>query len=345
MTTRSKPAADNGLAFVPDASYAKTYVGRKFANGQTDFQIYDFARANQVNILIEGPTGVAKTTSVLAYAAKNKLPFYSVSSSSGTEPSQLFGKFIPSGDGSFVWQDGPVTHLFRHGGVLLLNEVNFIPTRIASVLFSALDRRRTIQLVDHKGEVIAAHPDLLIVADLNPNYLGTNKLNAAFRNRFPIQLAWDYDPSIEKKLVKSSTLHTIASKLRASYRQSEIQTPVGTNLLIEFETLAQGLGLDFAIENFTNHFDVQERESVSYVLGTFTANLKSDFATAPTTPKPGDVVFEDDDTEEDAYSEAELRALSLRQIRAIASNEYGVPAKDIVRKSVDEIVDLLIEIA
>lgn len=343
MATKVKTAAVvSELALVPDASYCKGYVGRTFDGGRSDFDVYEFARRNHHNVLIEGPTGSAKTTSVLAYAAKNHLPFYSVSSSAGTEPSQLFGKYIPAEDGSFVWQDGPVTHLFRHGGVLLLNEVNFIPTRIASVLFSALDRRRTIQLVDHKGEVITAHDDLLIVADLNPNYLGTNQLNAAFRNRFTIQLDWDYQPAIEKKLVEAKTLHTIAGKLRTSQRQGEIETPVGTNMLIEFEQLATGLGLEFATTNFVNHFRLDERESVSYVLNTFQANLKTDFAkTAAATPAPGDVLFEDED--EEVFSEEELRAMNLGQIKQLARDNYGIALADLRNKSVDEIVDFLFD--
>jgi hypothetical protein len=335
------------LALVPDASYASGYVSRKFAGGRTEFELYEFALQNHFNVLLEGPTGVAKTTSVLAYAAKRKLPFYSVSSSAGTEPSQLFGKYIPDGAGGFIWQDGPVTHLFRHGGVLLLNEVNFIPTRVASVLFSALDRRREIQLIDHKGEVIVAHNDLLIVADMNPDYYGTQALNAAFRNRFKIQLAWDYDPKIESRLFKSKELAKIAAKLRVSHRQGELDTPISTNMLIEFEEITLGLGLDFARENFANHFKVDEREAIVQTFNTFEQNLITDYErigkkSGKTSQQPGFVFEESEDVEEIEFDD--LLAMTLEQITAFAVEQCEVNPAELEGKDVKGIADFLLEL-
>ena len=354
MTTRKKAAsaveANIDLAMIPDSSYLTSYVGRKFAGGRSDFDLYDFALANHYNVLLEGPTGVAKTSSVLAYAAKRKLAFYSVSSSTGTEPSQLFGKYIPDGQGGFVWQDGPVTHLFRHGGVLLLNEVNFIPTRVASVLFSALDRRREIQLIDHKGEVIVAHNDLLIVADMNPDYTGTQALNAAFRNRFKIQLVWDYDPRIESKLFKSKELAKIAAKLRVSQRQGELETPISTNMLIEFEEIALGLGLPFARENFCNHFHSDEREAVIQTFNTYEANLVAEYdkiataAAKKSGTQPGFVFEEATDEEVEEVDLDDLLAMTLKQITAFAVDQCGVDPSELAGKDVQEIATYLFEL-
>jgi len=276
-TPQSAPVGSLSLATVPDKSFADTYIGRDI-KGQRDFDIYDSALANQWNVLLEGPTGAAKTSSVLAYAAERELPFYSVSSSNGIEETKLFGKYIPAteGDAQFVWQDGPVTSLFRHGGVLLLNEINFIPERIQSVLFSALDKRRQIQLMDHKGEVITASPDLLIVGDLNDQYEGTRPLNKAFRNRFKIQIQWGYVTDIERQLVKSKSLLEMAARFRTRIAEGEFETPVGTNMLMEFEEIAAALGVNFAIENFVSHFSSDDREAARGVLQTYEANIVSD---------------------------------------------------------------------
>lgn len=289
------------LASVPPRSLAKEYVSRKITDKQ-DFEIFEYAHLSHTNVLIEGPTGPGKTTSVMAYAARGQYPFYAVPSNVGVEPSQLFGKYIPDGAGSFIWQDGPVTDLVRHGGVLLINEVNFLPPRVATVLFGLLDRRREITLLDHKAEVIRAHKDLLIVADMNPDYSGTQPLNQAFRNRFGIQLDWDYDEEVEASLVASKGLRELAGKLRKEYAAGRIFTPVSTNMLQEFERV-HDFSPAFAHQNFVNHFHPDERPSITKVLQTYAENIRVEL-----TPEDDDpVVFVD--TEGLRWTQKELDAL------------------------------------
>lgn len=276
------------IAKVPPRSFHDDYVSRDVLPGTSDFEVFDYAHTTSTNVLIEGPTGPGKTSAVMAWAAKNDLPFYAVPSNQGVEPSQLFGKFIPSPDGGFEWQDGPVTDLVRHGGVLLINEINFVPERIATVLFSLLDKRRQIALLDHRAEVIDAAPGLLIVADMNPDYEGTRPLNKALRNRFGIQLFWDYDPQVEAALISSSALLDLARNLRKESRESNIDTPLSTNMLMEFETIAKGpLGLDFAIENLVNHFTAEERVPVRNVFTVNVRELKRDLGQRDRTKRRG----------------------------------------------------------
>jgi DNA polymerase III delta prime subunit len=267
------PLTRNAVAIVPPREMYDTYISRKIAK-VADMDMFDYARKNKINVLIEGPTGAGKTSAALAYAAREKMPFYATPSSIGLEPSQLFGRYIPTDDRHFVWQDGPVTHLVRYGGLLLINEINFIPERVSTVLFSLLDKRRVIQLLDHKGEVITAHDDLMIVADMNPEYRGTRPLNAALRNRFGIQQFWDYDPAIEKRLLPYPAVIEMAKKLRVS---EEINTPVSTNMLSEFvEQAISSLGYDFAVNGFVSRFANDERAVVSQTLDLFTTKLRQE---------------------------------------------------------------------
>ncbi len=267
------------IAEVPDIKFLNGYIPRKVGT-LTDFEIYDAALELKHNVLIEGPTGTGKTSSIMAYAAKKGMPFYSISSSNGTEPTQLFGKYIPDPDGSggFIWQDGPVTDLVRHGGVLLINEVNFIPERVLSVLFGLLDRRRKIELVDHRSEVIYAPDNFIVFADMNPDYEGTRPLNKAFRNRFATQLHFGYDTKIETALVSSKSLRELAKQVRDQVDQGLYDTPVSTNMLIEFEEIATRLNVAFAISNFVNHFPSDDRASITKVFSTWTANIEADMA-------------------------------------------------------------------
>lgn len=276
----NESAKSDHIAGVPSRSCLDEYINR-MVNGIMDFKVYDTALDNRMNVLIEGDTGTGKTSSVLAYAAHKGMLFYSVSSSRAADPSQLFGKYIVNEDtGSFMWQDGPVTHLVRNGGVLLINEINFLPDGIASVLFGLLDKRRKIELVDHKGEVLYAPDNFIVFADYNDgdSYHGTRPLNAALENRFALQLTFDYDVSIESKLVDSKALHGIAKQLRAKVAKGEFDTPISTNMLIEFERVAFALGVPFASANFTNHFHQRVRPAIKQIMDTWTANLESDFA-------------------------------------------------------------------
>lgn len=294
----SKPAApvSTSLVQVPPIEISLAYEGRSFGD-KTEMEIFDYARRNRVNILIEGPTGDGKTMSAMAYAARNSLEFYSVPCNVGVDPSQLFGKWIVGTDGP-EWVDGGLTHLVRNGGVLLINEGNAMPAKVAMVLFSLLDHRREITLLDHKGEVIKAHPDLLIIMDMNPGYAGTSQLNAALRNRFPIQLNWDYSEKVEVKLIKSRCLREdIVPGLRQQWREGSIPTPTSTNMMIEFEHFVRDLGLPFAIANFINHYSQDERNAVQMIFDTYSDNLESEYAaladSGPENPHGDHIMFRD----------------------------------------------------
>lgn len=305
---RTAPVADvnDGPAQVPDDSILKWYIGRMIG-GRREFDVFDAARSMSYNVLIEGPTGPGKTTAVEAYAAARKKKFYAIPSSVGATPDQLFGKMLPDGKGGWKFVDGPVTDIVRHGGVLLINEVNFLPERVAVVLFALLDGRRLIMLMDHENEVIKAHrpkgcwcdltPEecekrwVLILADMNPDYAGTRTLNAAFRNRFAIQLDWGYDAEVEAKLIPSLTLRSLMEAMR---QHDTIFTPISTNMGQEFVKLTRGLGLDFAVANFTQHFDSDERPLVQSFLEAKSADLLHELKLVVDTDDD-----EDDDDDDD----------------------------------------------
>lgn len=264
----------------PDPKWAQQYINRKI-DGIKDWDYYDKALAEGRNVLIEGGAGSGKTISVQAYASARGMRYFNVSNSNGIEPSQLFGGWVVREDGAgYKWQDGAVTQLVRHGGVLLLNEVNFLPARVSTVLFSLLDYRREIQLLEHGGEVIKAHKDLLIVADMNAGYKGTQELNAAFNDRFGIKLEFPYDKSIESRLISNNALLGLADKLRDQYDTDEISTPISTRSLVDFMHNAKTFNLDFAVTSFVNGFNKEERGGVRLTVETFKQNIAKDMGLA-----------------------------------------------------------------
>ena len=257
---------------IPDPKWAKEYINRKF-HGVTDWEIYDRALADNTNVLLEGGAGSGKTISVQSYASARGMRYFNVSNNNGIDPSQLFGQWIPTADGTYKWQDGAVTQLVRHGGVLLLNEVNFLPTRVSTVLFSLLDYRREIQLLENGGETIKAHPNLLVIADMNYGYKGTQELNQAFNDRFGIKLEFPYDNAIEQKLVGVKSLLTLADQLREQYEKEELSNPISTRSLVTLVKNAKTFGLAFAITSFVNGFNKEERGGVRLACDTHYENI------------------------------------------------------------------------
>lgn len=272
---RSK-TEETTLAYIPSltSEAVRTYVPRKFAGGLTEEQIYDFAITSKKNVAIQGHAGTGKTTSLMTYSAKKGLEFGSMSCNAGVEPSQFFGRLVPNAEGKLEWRDGLFTHFFRHGGVLVIDEANFLPQKIASVLHGVLDDRRVLTLLEHEGEVITAHPNLLIAMCYNDSYRGTSKFNEAFSDRFYVKLNFEYDTNIEKKFIPSATLLDLAKSMRDDAIAGVYETPISTRLLKQFVDLAQNLNYDFAVDNFVNNFRDDERSSVKLLLDSQRHNLE-----------------------------------------------------------------------
>jgi len=280
-------------SYVPDPAFGRRYISRK-VRGMEDMSLLEYAHQNAINVLLQGDTGAGKTALGRAYAALNGMNYYSLPCDVSIDPSALFGKIFPTTEGTFEWIDGPVTELVRYGGVFNISEVNFMPPRIAASLYSLLDSRRELPLLANKGEIIRPHqPDcwcdldsdecesmwLLIIADMNPQYRGTMDLNAAFKNRFPIKVSWGYERAVEEKLVRSRVLLDIADKMREQVGV-DIRTPVATNMLVDFERLAEGISLDFAVGNFLAAFEPSEQGAIKNVFDLNMSELKREHAQA-----------------------------------------------------------------
>lgn len=307
VVRKSAGATTDGLqSYVPKMELFDRYVQRKI-NGVVDFEVFEWAMENSVNVLLQGPTGSGKTIGIMAYAAANQLPFYDVPCDISMTPQDLFGRMVPNEEGGFEWRDGPVTTIFRNGGVLLVSEVNLMSPKIAGSLYPLFDARRHIVLLGNGGEVVEAHPSLLLVADMNPRYHGTQELNAAFKNRFGIIATLGYDDNVEEKLVTVPEILSVARSIRSM--PAAVRTPVSTNMLLEFITLASKFGYKFAETNFVEKFAPAEQGAVTNVLDAASAKIereliqlsgpKSDTEVAETIdPYTGRADEEDEDEEE-----------------------------------------------
>jgi MoxR-like ATPase len=279
---------DTKTLFVPSLASTSHYIPRTFSGNVGEFETFDYALENNLNVLIEGETGTGKTSGVMAYCAQRHLNFFAVPCNSAIDFTQVIGGLFPNAEGKLEWVDGGITRIVREGGVLLINELNNAPKNLSQYLMSLLDMRRSITLMGHGNEVVTAHKDLLIVADQNPNYRGTQLLNEAWKDRFEIKLRYNYDNAIEKKIVTSSALLELANGIRSTSRQNDyasdrgtiFETPVSPRLLKTFEKIARDLSYDFAVDNFVNNFTDEERPAVKMLIEGASYNIKEELGLA-----------------------------------------------------------------
>lgn len=265
--------ATNDLSgFIPDIGYYREYISRDLANGIKDLDVLASAHRLHKNVLFEGPTGSSKTSIVYAYAAMRGLPLINIACDGGVDTRTLIGGWNPKPDGTWDFAPGHLVQGAMDGAVILFDEINFLPAKMASVAYSLLDKRRTVYLAEAVGStfpsVFKAHKDTFILAGCNPGYIGTRPLNQALRNRFSIQLEWGYDEKVESQLVVSNSLADMAKKLRQRTEVGDLNTPIPTNALMEFEEFAQEpeLGMDFATDNFVSRFIKDEQKVVREVV-------------------------------------------------------------------------------
>jgi AAA domain (dynein-related subfamily) len=234
------------------------------------------------HILLEGPTSSGKTMAIEAYAAEKQVPLFTISGAGGTTESDLFGRYAPvigpDGKETLVWADGPITLAAKYGGIVYVNEGNFIPPEVSSLLYSLTDFRgkvtirgavKTVELDDgsiaHRELRIKAHPELWVVVDGNSGYQGTVAWNYAFKNRFET-IEWGYDTNVEAKLLNSPALQEFIQALRVSHTAHDLFTPIATKQFVSFIENIYDLGWDFAVHVLLSYFDEDERALVGAML-------------------------------------------------------------------------------
>lgn len=267
--------------YIPERHSLDSYVPRK-VNGKTDLDTLIVAykaneahakgtclpecakdcRKNPVYVMLVSDTGAGKNHLGRAMCAKLGVPYIRFPFSAGATLDSMFGKYTLPEAGRTVWQDGLLTLAARHGGVVFLDEINACPPEVAIALHSMLDAERLCVVAD-KPEAFRIAPTTFFIGTMNPDYAGTRPLNVAFKDRFQVQLHLDYEPAVEKKLIANPQLLKLADALRVQHRTGDgtINTPVGTRLLISYQSNRALFGEEIAREAFLNAFDTKEERS------------------------------------------------------------------------------------
>ena len=145
---------------------------------------------------ITGLSGNGKTFSVEQACAKANRELIRVNISIETDEDDLIGGFRLV-DGNTVWHNGPVVEALERGAVLLLDEIDLASNKILC-LQSILEGKGVF--LKKIGKYVKPSAGFTVVATANTKgkgsedgrFVGTNVLNEAFLERFPVTFEQNY---------------------------------------------------------------------------------------------------------------------------------------------------------
>ena len=157
---------------------------------------------------ITGLSGNGKTFSVEQACAQAKRELIRVNISIETDEDDLIGGFRLV-DGNTVWHNGPVVEALQRGAVLLLDEIDLASNKILC-LQSILEGKGVF--LKKIGKYVKPTAGFTVVATANTKgkgsddgrFVGTNVLNEAFLERFPVTFEQAYPtPANEIKILNA----------------------------------------------------------------------------------------------------------------------------------------------
>ena len=155
---------------------------------------------------ITGLSGNGKTFSVEQACAQLNRELIRVNITIETDEDDLIGGFRLV-DGNTVWHNGPVIESLERGAILLLDEIDLASNKILC-LQSILEGKGVFLKKIGKWVKPAAGFNIIATANTkgkgseDGRFIGTNVLNEAFLERFPVTFEQDYpSPSVEKKIL------------------------------------------------------------------------------------------------------------------------------------------------
>jgi len=224
---------------------------------------------------ITGLSGNGKTFSVEQACAQLKRELIRVNITIETDEDDLIGGFRLI-DGNTVWHNGPVIEALERGAVLLLDEIDLASNKILC-LQSILEGKGVFLKKIGKWVKPAAGFNVIATANTkgkgsdDGRFIGTNVLNEAFLERFPVTFEQDYpSPAIETKILNrisnekefNKRLVDWADIIRKTFYDGGIEEIISTRRLVHIvRAYAIFKNKAKAIQVCVNRFDDETKQS------------------------------------------------------------------------------------
>ena len=234
-------------------------------------------------IFITGLSGNGKTMNVSQACAQTERECIRVNITIETDEDDLLGGYRLQ-DGQTVWQNGPVIEAMERGAILLLDEIDLASNKIMC-LQPILEGNGVF--LKKINKFVKPAPGFNVIATANTKgqgsmdgkFIGTNILNEAFLERFPITVEQAYPTNkiegkillnvmSEKGLTKDAdkkfadNLITWADIIRKTFYEGGVDEIISTRRLVHIvEAFTIFKNKMKAIEMCTNRFDVDTKTS------------------------------------------------------------------------------------
>ena len=231
-------------------------------------------------VFITGLSGNGKTFGVTQACAENRKEMIRVNITIETDEDDLLGGYRLK-DGQTVWQNGPVIEAMERGAVLLLDEIDLASNKIMCLQpileGSGVYVKKINKFVKPKnGFNVVATANTKGQGSDDGKFIGTNVLNEAFLERFPITFEQKYPTAkIEEKILVNSLpnadksgkefckkLVTWADVIRKTYFDGGVDEIISTRRLVHIiQAYTIFKSKMKAIEVCTNRFDDDTKNS------------------------------------------------------------------------------------
>ena len=194
---------------------------------------------------ITGLSGNGKTFSIEQACAQSNRELIRVNITIETDEDDLIGGFRLV-NGETVWHDGPVVEALKRGAVLLLDEIDLASNKILC-LQSVLEgngvylKKIGTYVRPAKGFQVFATANTKGKGSEDGRFIGTNVLNEAFLERFPVTFEQEYPtPATEAKILAKhcdddkfvSNLVDWADIIRKTFADGGIDEVISTRRLV-----------------------------------------------------------------------------------------------------------------
>ena len=226
-------------------------------------------------VFITGLSGNGKTLGVEQTCAQLNRELIRVNITIETDEDDLIGGFrLVNGD--TVWHNGPVIEALDRGAVLLLDEIDLASNKILC-LQSILEGKGVF--LKKIGKYVKPAAGFTVIATANTKgkgsddgrFVGTNVLNEAFLERFPVTFEQDYpSAAIETKILSNvgceltfaENLVKWAGVIRKTFFDGGVDEVITTRRLVHIVQAYQIFGDRLtAITNCVNRFDDDTKQS------------------------------------------------------------------------------------
>ena len=274
-------------------------------------------------VFITGLSGNGKTMSVTQACADLKRELIRVNITIETDEDDLLGGFRLK-DGQTVWSNGPIIEAMERGAVLLLDEIDLASNKIMCLQpileGSGVYVKKINKFVKPKlGFNVIATANTKGQGSDDGKFIGTNVLNEAFLERFPVTFEQKY-PSvkIENKILNNTLksygksdvkfidkLTTWADVIRKTYFDGGVDEIISTRRLVHITQAYAIFGNKMkAIEMCTNRFDDDTKNSFVELYTKVDAGASADQIIDSQKKAELESQMEDNDSESDDEEDA-----------------------------------------